>query len=278
MGRRERNLNYRREVENSMRDTPILEFEYFEQIIKLRNLERESAIKKAQIGAAAEGRLDRYEDAAWENARLEEFKTTRQVMDLKHQLSKFRIIEIDETRKPETIKVGTLVKLRNMTENLEETFLIAGTSGDGRISTETPLAKQLIGKQEHQTVEVVIADGSMKYKILEIRWGVKEYLDNYLPKYVQREIPHIKEVNAKVALEDPTVLRVPYGGSRQDLVEVLQKKSYLTEVADKIEYIIAMVRRYSLIMPEQELSQYRLVLDKIKRCFDQAKISYTSPF
>lgn len=265
-----------KETEVSMRNSPILEFEYFEQIIKLRSLERESAIKKAQIGAAAEGRLDRYEDSAWENARLEEFKTTRQVIDQKHQISRFRIVEIDETKKLKAIEIGTLVKLKNLTEGLEETFLIAGMSGDGKISLETPLARRLMGKRENQTVEVITPGGSMKYKILEIRWGVKEYLDNYLPKYVQREIPNIEEIKTKVSLEDATVLRVPYGGSRQDLVEVLQKRSYLTGIADKIEYIMAITREYDL--PIGELDRGKIILDKIKNLFDQAEISYTPPF
>jgi len=276
MDRGERNLSYRREVENSMRDTPILDFEYYEQILKLRSLDRESAIKKAQIGAAAEGRLDRYEDAAWENARLEEFKTTRQAIDQKHQISRFRIVEIDETRKLEAIEIGVLVKLRNITEDLKETFLIAGTSENGRISTSAPVGRELLGKRQHQTVEIATPSGSTKYNILEVRWGVKEYLEDYLPKYIQREVPPIEEINSEVSLEEPNVLKVPHGGDRQDLVMALQKRNYLTGIADKIEYIMTITREYDFIMGE--LDRCKIVLDRIKRLFDQAKIPYTSPF
>lgn len=275
MIRGERNLNYR-ETEASLGNVPILKFEHYEQILKLRSLERESAIKKAQIGAASEGRLDKYEDAAWEYARLEEFKTTRQVIDLRHKIRKLRIIEIDETQKPELVRIGALVKLRNITEDLEETFLISGTSGNGRISTGTPLVGELLSRKQHQIVEVTTPGGSTKYKILEICWGTREYLRDYLPKYVKREIPSIEGINSKVSLEEPGVLKVSRVGDRRDLVKVLRRKSYLTDTADKIEYIITVTKEYNLIIPE--VDQCKIVLDKIKNLFEQAEISYTPPF
>lgn len=276
MDKGERSLSYYKEAKGSMRNIPILKFEYYEQILKLQSLERESAIKKAQIGVAAEGRLDRYEDSAWEYARLEEFKTTRQVIDQKHEISKFRIVEIDETQKPEVIEIGTLVKLKNITEDLDETFLIAGTSENGRVSTGTLLVKELLDKRQHQTVEITTPGGPTKYNILEIRWGVKEYLRNYLPRYIQREIPSIEEINSKVSLENPDVFKVPQFGDRRDLVETLQRKSYLTGIADKIEYIMVITREYDLAIGE--LERCKTVLDKIKRFFERAEISYTSPF
>jgi len=257
-----------------MKDIPILKFEYYEQLLKLRSLERESIIKKAQMGD--EGRLDKYEDSAWEFAQQEELGTSAQLIDLKYQISRLKIIEIDETVKPTVIQIGSFVKLKNINENTEKLYLIAGTNNEDRLSINSLLAKQLLGKKQDQTVEVITPQGFTKYFISEIQWGVREYLKKYLPKYIQKEISGVGKINLKVPLDDPEILKAPEDASRRDLVEVLQKKSYLENIADKIEYIIAVTREYHLSIPE--LDQCKLVLGKIKSLFEQFSIPYTSHF
>lgn len=259
-----------------MKDIPILKFEYYEQLLKLRSLERENIIKKAKMGVGGEDRLDRYEDSAWEFAQQEELGASAQLIDLKYQISRLKKIEIDEIVKPIVIQIGSFVKLKNINENTEKLYLIAGTNNEDRLSINSPLAKQLLGKKQYQTVGVITPQGFTKYFISEIQWGVREYLKKYLPKYIQKEIPGVGKINLKVPLDDPEILKVPEDASRRDLVEVLQKKNYLENIADKIEYIIAITREYRLSIPE--LDQCKLVLGKIKSLFKQFSIPYTSHF
>lgn len=259
-----------------MKDTPILKFEYYEQILRLKELEREIAVSKARMGAIAEGRLDKYEDSAWELAQQEEFNASSQLLNLKHQISKAKIIEIDETIEPKVVKLGVMVKLKDINKNIEKTYFIGSINNEDRLSIDSPLVRQILGKKINQEIKLITPNDPIKYLILEIRWGLKDYLKRYLPKYIQKEITNIEKINSKVHLDDLQALRAPDDANRGDYVEILQKKNFLNNIGNRIEYVLAITSEYKLNITE--LDQCKLILGKIKKLFEMSSKPYSSLF
>ncbi|PJE57630.1 MAG: hypothetical protein COU82_00925 [Candidatus Portnoybacteria bacterium CG10_big_fil_rev_8_21_14_0_10_38_18] len=259
-----------------MKNIPILKFEYYEQILRLKELEREIAVSKARMGAIAEGRLDKYEDSAWEFAQQEEFNASSQLLNLKYQINKTKVVEIDETIEPKVVKLGVMVKLKDINKNIEKNYFIGSINNEDRLSIDSPLVRQILGKKINQEVKLTTPSGSTKYFISEIKWGLKDYLKKYLPKYIQKEITNIEKINSKVHLDDLQALRAPDDANKGDYVEILQKKNFLNNIGNKIEYVLAITSEYNLNITG--LNQYKLILEKIKNLFKKSSASYSSLF
>jgi len=259
-----------------MKNIPILKFEYYEQILRLKELEREVAVSKARMGAIAEGRLDKYEDSAWEFAQQEEFNASSQLLNLKYQINKTKVVEIDETIESKVAKLGVMVKLKDINKNIEKTYFIGSINNKDRLSINSPLVHQILGKKINQEIKLITLSGPIKYLILEVRWGLKDYLKRYLPKYIQKEITNIKKINSKVHLDDLQALMAPGDANRGDYAEILQKKNFLNNIGNKIEYVLAITSEYNINIIE--LKQCKLILAKIKNLFEKSSISYSSLF
>ena len=264
-----------------MKKVPILKFEFYEQILKLESLKRESAIKKAQMGAAVGDRLDKYEDSIWEYARIEEFKITNQLIRQKHRLNKFKITRINERQKPKIIKMGVLVKLKNIRQNLDKVFLIAATSGNRRMSINAEIGKKLLGKKQGQIIKISTPDNFTQYnftqyKVVEIHWGIREYLKNYLARYIQEEIPPVKEIKSKILPANRNTLPRPWIENTEELVQTLQNSNYLISIAEKIDYIRITTKDYDINI--DGLDKTKTTLGKIKALLQNMGASYQTPF
>ena len=77
----------------------------------------------------------------------------------------------DEEIEKGVIGVGSHVKLYDMKEDEEIEYDIVGaTEADslkGKISNESPLGKELIGKKKGDTIELPIARGKLKVEVLK---------------------------------------------------------------------------------------------------------------
>lgn len=249
----------------------LLKFEVYEQVLKLLGLEREWDVRKAQIGAAAEGRLDRFEDAAWEYARLDEAMIRSQVAELRVDLRNCHVVEIDDSLEPEGVQIGTWVRLKILREGVEETYLISGTSGEERISIFTPLAKTLIGAKEGQRVKFETPSFTTEYEVLTISWGVKPYLKAYLPKFLAKEIPSLLEINSKGLSELESLVHTE-SKSASVRVENLRQRAYLFNIINKIEYAILTADQYGISIEDR----YKAMLEMLTNNLEQAGIRYQS--
>lgn len=136
-----------------------------EELVSVRRKEVSERLKEAiSYGDLSEN--SEYDSAKNEQAELEE-----RILKLENMIRKAKIIdesEMDSTR----VSVGLKVKVQNTATGDEMEFTIVGsTEADpfaGKISNESEVGKNLLGRQKGETVDIIVPDGVLTYKIVDI--------------------------------------------------------------------------------------------------------------
>ena len=109
---------------------------------------------------------DLSENSEYEQAELEE-----RIIKLENMIRKAKIIN-EEEMNIDRVSVGLRVKVQNVATKDEMEFTIVGSTEadpfEGKISNESEVGKSLLGKQKGETVEILVPDGTLEYKIIDI--------------------------------------------------------------------------------------------------------------
>lgn len=138
------------------------EFDYLKGSKRMEVAER---IKQAlSFGDISEN--SEYDDAKNDQAQME-----IRIINLENMLKNAKVIDEDELS-TETVALGTKVKLFDMDENVEITYMIVGSTEANpikqKISNESPVGAALIGKRKDDIVKINVPSGFANYKILDI--------------------------------------------------------------------------------------------------------------
>jgi len=138
------------------------EFDYLKGSKRMEVAER---IKQAlSFGDISEN--SEYDDAKNDQAQME-----IRIINLENMLKNAKVIDEDELS-TETVALGTKVKLFDMDENVEITYMIVGSTEANpikqKISNESPVGAALIGKRKGDIVKINVPSGFANYKILDI--------------------------------------------------------------------------------------------------------------
>ena len=133
---------------------------------QLRDVER-PAIVRAIAEARDKGDLsENAEYHAAKEAHLEE-----RIAELEATVASVRLID-PSTIDTSTVKIHCTVRVMNHTTGKEETYIIVSSSEadfrQKKISTETPIAKALLGKKVGDAVTVTVPKGNLEMEILSI--------------------------------------------------------------------------------------------------------------
>ncbi len=119
--------------------------------------------------ARAQGDLS--ENADYDAARDRQAKVEARIAELEAMLSNIEIIS-DNNKSSRSVKLGSTVRLLDLSDNVEEVYTIVGSVEadplNGKLSNVTPLGMAVIDKRSGDTV-VVEADEPYQVKILEIK-------------------------------------------------------------------------------------------------------------
>ena len=136
-----------------------------EELVSVKRKEVSERLKEAiSYGDLSEN--SEYDSAKNEQAELEE-----RILKLENMIRKAKIInesEMDADR----VSVGLKVKVQDTSAGDEKEFTIVGsTEADpfaGKISNESEVGKNLLGRQKGETVDIIVPDGVLTYKIIDI--------------------------------------------------------------------------------------------------------------
>ena len=136
-----------------------------EELVSVKRKEVSERLKEAiSYGDLSEN--SEYDSAKNEQAELEE-----RILKLENMIRKAKIInesEMDADR----VSVVLKVKVQDTSAGDEMEFTIVGsTEADpfaGKISNESEVGKNLLGRQKGETVDIIVPDGVLTYKIIDI--------------------------------------------------------------------------------------------------------------
>ncbi|MBS5335637.1 MAG: transcription elongation factor GreA [Clostridiales bacterium] len=136
-----------------------------EELVSVRRKEVSERLKEAiSYGDLSEN--SEYDSAKNEQAELEE-----KILKLENMIRKAKIIDESEMD-IDRVSVGLKVKVQDTATGEEMEFVIVGsTEADpfaGKISNESEVGKHLLGKQKGEKVDIMVPDGVLTYKIVDI--------------------------------------------------------------------------------------------------------------
>jgi transcription elongation factor GreA len=138
---------------------------------KLHLLITDERKKVADRIAAAKELGDISESGEYEDAKKSQSLLEGEIRAIKSTLSRAQIIDEDQNGVRE-VRIGSTVTVRIDGDDETETWKIVGSTEasprNGKISNESPIGSQLLGKKEQSEVEVQTPSGPMRVTIVKI--------------------------------------------------------------------------------------------------------------
>ena len=132
------------------------------------------SVKRAEVAARIKEAIsygDISENAEYDSAKNEQAELEERIHQLEEMLRKAKIVQEDDV-KGDKVNIGLKVTVKDIDTGDKEVFSIVGaTESDpfnGKISTESSVGKELIGKKKGETVAIEVPDGIINYKIMKI--------------------------------------------------------------------------------------------------------------
>ena len=138
---------------------------------ELSQLEAVERPKISQAIAEARDKGDLSENAEYDAAKEAQGMLELKIANLKNLIAKARVLDeskIDVSK----VLIYSIVKIKNLKNGMEMTYTIVPESEAdlkaGKISSNTPIAKGLLGHKVGETVEITIPSGKIGFEILDI--------------------------------------------------------------------------------------------------------------
>lgn len=133
------------------------------------------AVKRKEISERLKEAIsygDLSENAEYDAAKNEQAELEERILKLENMIRKATIIN-EEEMSNDRVRVGLTVLVQDVESGEEMEFTIVGSTEadpfDGKISNESEVGRNLLGKQKGETVEIVVPDGLLAYKVVDIR-------------------------------------------------------------------------------------------------------------
>ncbi len=111
------------------------------------------------------------ENSEYDEAKNEQAQVEGRIIQLELMLKNAKLIDEDEV-KTDVVSLGSKVKLFDMEFDEEIVYHIVGSTEanpmKSKISNESPVGAALIGHKKNDVIEVMVPDGTIKFKILDI--------------------------------------------------------------------------------------------------------------
>ena len=141
---------------------------------ELEKLKSEDRPRVIEAIAEAREHGDLKENAEYHAAREQQGFIEGRIRELEHKLSHANVIDVMSLAQNGKVVFGTTVELEDSDSGEEMTYKIVGEDEAdikaGLISNASPIARALLGKEEGETVEVVIPGGRKMLEILAVRY------------------------------------------------------------------------------------------------------------
>lgn len=116
---------------------------------------------------------DLSENSEYDEAKTEQVKLYSRIAEIKVLIDNAEIVDnIDHDAPKDTVTLGSIVKVRDIEDDYEETYEIVGSQEanprEGRISDDSPVGRALRGHRAGEQVTVEAPAGNLKFEIVSV--------------------------------------------------------------------------------------------------------------
>ena len=116
---------------------------------------------------------DLSENSEYDEAKTEQGKLYSRIAEIKVLIDNAEIVDnIDHDAPKDTVTLGSIVKVRDIEDDYEETYEIVGSQEanprEGRISDASPVGRALRGHRAGEQVTVEAPAGNLKFEIASV--------------------------------------------------------------------------------------------------------------
>ena len=116
---------------------------------------------------------DLSENSEYDEAKTEQGKLYSRIAEIKVLIDNAEIVDnIDHDAPKDTVTLGSIVKVRDIEDDYEETYEIVGSQEanprEGHISDDSPVGRALRGHRAGEQVTVEAPAGNLKFEIVSV--------------------------------------------------------------------------------------------------------------
>ena len=141
-----------------------------EELKKLKTIDRHDVIQEI---ATARAHGDLSENAEYSAAKERQSFIEGRIKELEDKLARAQVVDPTAV-KTDRIVFGAHVVLQDCdTEEKKEYYIVGSDEADikeGRLSIDSPVARQLLGKKQGDNVTVRVPKGQVEYEVLSIKY------------------------------------------------------------------------------------------------------------
>lgn len=141
-----------------------------EELKQLKSVDRPRVI---QAIATARAHGDLSENAEYDAAKEQQSFIEGRIKEVEDKLARAQVVDPKEIR-TDRIVFGATVELLDVDSDEKKVFQIVGVDEsdvkEGRLSIESPVARQLLNKSAGDSVTIRVPKGQVEYEILSVRY------------------------------------------------------------------------------------------------------------
>jgi transcription elongation factor GreA len=141
-----------------------------EELKQLKSVERPKVIQEI---ATARAHGDLSENAEYDAAKEKQSFIEGRIKELDDKLARALVIDPKEIR-TDRIVFGATIELKDVDNDELKTYFIVGTDEadikSGKLSIDSPVARQLLNKSAGDTVTIRVPKGEMEYEIISVKY------------------------------------------------------------------------------------------------------------
>ncbi len=141
---------------------------------ELKKLKSEDRRKVVQAIAEARELGDLKENAEYHSAKEQQGFIERRIREIESKLSNSQVIDVTKITPSGKVVFGTTIQLDNLEQKKQVKYKIVGEDESdakaGKISFLSPLATNLIGKNQGDEIEIEAPEGKKNYRIVSVKY------------------------------------------------------------------------------------------------------------
>lgn len=141
-----------------------------EELKQLKFTERPKVIQEI---AEARSHGDLSENAEYDAAREKQGFIEGRIKDLEDKIARSQVVDPSQI-KTDRIVFGASIQVKDLETDEVKHYQIVGVDEsnvkEGKLSIESPIARQLLNKKEGDTVTIRVPKGELEYEVISIRY------------------------------------------------------------------------------------------------------------